>query len=395
MQFYCISQYIYTCFISFFHLVRGMNIQMIEKAISSSNGRAISKYFEIPYLLNEKGSCEKLLKSTNSIKIQGPWKEIFSLLFKIPKESSSKSVMKLFDQASNLFLKSLSKFDNELRIHIFKSIILSYKYLSNTELEASVQKLRHLLIYENSIKGCNSVDGSPLLYLANCLLSLFISFNDYNQASKILDKCIDSVTEQEKVNGVFTVSERAQFYFIAGKIHTVNSNFNIALEYLTKAWKLTPLSAYQDRRLILTVLIPVQLSFGMIPSDKLLEKYNLVGLYGLIIESIISADLNQFDKAFQERSLIFIRLGVWDVISKTKLIIYRRFLEIICVPGSKILTLESFHKAICAVEKISIDEAEVILSNLISKKYFHATISDVQQKFVLKPEGALPPYPLK
>ncbi|EAY13567.1 hypothetical protein TVAG_389640 [Trichomonas vaginalis G3] len=371
-----------------------MSISQIVKQIENSDGYSLSKYFKIEYLINEKETCESIAKNLNSLKNSPPWKEIFSPLLKICKTTSSQEQYSLFDQASMLFVKSMSKFENQLKVPIFKSIVLSYKYLSANELESSVQKLRYLLSEAAKIRNCNAVDGSPLLALVNCLLSIFISLNDYNQAYKVFETNVDNISLLEESN-VFTVSERAQFDFNAGKINAVFGYTQTALKFLNEALRLTPLSCMSDRRLILTVLIPVQLSFGMIPSTDLLNKYELNDLFGPIVDSIINADVREFNQAFEQRTMIFIRLGIWDVISKAKLVVYRRILEAVCPPGTQIQTLEAFQKAICVFDNVSLDEAEYVLANLISNHYVYASISDIQKKFVLKKEGAFPPFPFE
>ena len=381
-------------------------LTQINSAISNNNGQAISKFFSVSHLISQKEQCKSLIKESERFSFKNKtidWRKVFANLFSVPGAATPEKGLLFFEQAASAFIRNFFDFENSLRIPILKEISHSYREIAETcEFNTCVQRIRHIYpISRKTNEEPYAEYGSPLLSVTNDLLELFFERNDFKQAASFIEGYEEDVKKREK-DGIFTISELASFYFNNGKICTVMGNISKAIICLEKAILYTPSSAANDKRMIYSLLIANKLTTGAIPSKELIEKYSL-DIYNGIINAIVNADLVAFDKALEENTLIFIRIGVWDSVSKSKIIIYRRLLEGVCrmvmklnegQPRFNLVPLECFRGAISVQVEHTMEEAETILANLIKENLCKANISDALLTIILSKNDPFPPLPL-
>lgn len=76
-------------------------------------------------------------------------------------------------------------------------------------------------------------------------------------------------------------------------------------------------------------LIPVQLLAAKCPSVKLLQKYNLVGLYGELISAYKKGDVTALQASLLKQQSTYIRQGTFLVLEKLILLTYRNLFKLV------------------------------------------------------------------
>ncbi|CAD7964633.1 unnamed protein product [Amoebophrya sp. A120] len=84
---------------------------------------------------------------------------------------------------------------------------------------------------------------------------------------------------------------------------------------------------YEQKRQMLHFLIPLRIRKGYLPSKALLKKYELEAIFGRIINAIKAGDLVKYEKASQDQTLVFVKLGIVNLMSQVKHIVTRQFIR--------------------------------------------------------------------
>ena len=186
---------------------------------------------------------------------------------------------------------------------------------------------------------------------------------------------------------------------------------------------LTLLQLYFFLRMILMYLIPLQLMMGVLPSNELLTKYNLVQYFDLV-KAIKSGDIKLFNTTLDKYQEYFIKKRVFLLLEKLRLLTFRTLFKkmwvlymifgstfsfkkkIIFIAVSYLLRrptvkpehvakipLKLFHNilnsSICQLD-IDIPEIECILANLIHRKMMRGYIAQKYSYLVLSDQDAFP-----
>ena len=209
---------------------------------------------------------------------------------------------------------------------------------------------------------------------------------NYNFAEKLVSKL-----DGKKVfdSNSFTVSELASYFFLKGKIDMVYDRRNLAYIEFNKSLQYLPLSCKKDRRLVLAHLIPVSLSFGIVPTDELLNAYNLSDLYSDFATAVSTGNLQFFNRALNSHQSFLISIGVWEMIIYSKRMVYRRILEMVKIQTNyPIVNIEAFRLALClSGEECSFEDTILIISNLIYDKLVMANVAFQQAMIVFRKSG--------
>lgn len=190
----------------------------------------------------------------------------------------------------------------------------------------SADHLRKILYCVNKWFPPESVD-SPLLVVINTILKLFLSRNDFTQARQTVDNA-----EQRHNNWTtdyFSAGDIANFEFFRGKIAIVaRGDYALAGKHLETALRHVPLSHKNDRRLILSYLVPLRLRYGYIPSRELIAEYKLE-FFVPLIDAVINGQLGRFDAYVEENQIALLRLGIWEVVLQARRIAEKNLIQMI------------------------------------------------------------------
>lgn len=361
----------------------------LKKAIKMEKGETIAKFFDINFLKKKKEPCQ-LLVNENISKALGHdlWMEAFSYLFRVPLCDSEIEAFELFNQAANPLIRDFKSLVSNLGVPCVKSIAKSYRfYATNADYNESVNQMQKLLRLALTTNN-NSLGGSSLLTVVNELMAVYFQRNNINQAKKTLK------TVENKINiRNFTPGEVCTYYFYRGRVNAISLNIKEAHDDLLKAYESCPLRFEQNRRLILLYLIPVQFFYGKLPTTKkgLIEHYRLE-IFTAFANAIVLGRIRAFDRSLQENQITLIKLGIYQLISSARKLVYYQILKCVYEQfGSNKMPVRVFHEALLIKDKYdenddyddddedtefdySIDDAESIVSNLIEMKLIKAYI---------------------
>lgn len=147
-------------------------------------------------------------------------------------------------------------------------------------------------------------------------------------------------------------------------------------------------------RLTLIFLIPIKMLLGRMPSQKLLERYDL-RQFDDIKRAVISGKVGELDRAIEKHSDFLWRYGIYLIIERLRAIALRNLFRKVskCV-NTHLLDTELLLNAVRLVQPdddIQMEEVHCILSNLISAGKIKGYLSIGHQKLVLSKTNPFPP----
>jgi nuclear mRNA export protein PCID2/THP1 len=155
------------------------------------------------------------------------------------------------------------------------------------------------------------------------------------------------------------------------------------VQNLTYAAEKIPTSKFKaNKRLVLMYLIPAKIMRGSLPSLKLLESFDMMCYIG-IVKALRSGNLSLFDSALEEHEYLFIHKGLYLVLQRMRLIVFRSlckkvFRTRVAMKAERpnVLNLDDYRMGLRACEvDLPRSEAECIIANLIFNGYVKGYIS--------------------
>ncbi len=137
-------------------------------------------------------------------------------------------------------------------------------------------------------------------------------------------------------------------------------------------------------------LVPVRMSLGQLPQAELLQKHGLTE-YVQLVAAIREGDVREFTRAKDTHQLQFIKTGVFLLIERLTLVVYRRLLQRLrLIVGTRHLSFEVIESAfkISGLD-LSQEEVHCIVARLVTEKLMKCQIS-LGQNTVLMPADAFP-----
>ena len=181
------------------------------------------------------------------------------------------------------------------------------------------------------------------------------------------------------------------YRFYVGRLRIFEDQYDKARECFTYALRNCPLRETRNRQRILAHLVPVNMSFGILPTDELLHRYNL-SEFRELAHAIRVGDIRGFNEAMQEHERKFIRFGLYLVLEKAKWIVYRNlFKRLYLVQGTHQLQLAKFETVLHNMgEEVDLDEIECILANLIYMGRIKGYLSHEKRVLVVSKKDPFP-----
>uniref|UniRef100_A0A7C9AL51 PCI domain-containing protein n=1 Tax=Opuntia streptacantha TaxID=393608 RepID=A0A7C9AL51_OPUST len=195
----------------------------------------------------------------------------------------------------------------------------------------------------------------------------------------------------------FPARDKVTYMYYTGRLEVFNENFLTADQKLSYALTHCHPQHETNIRLILKYLIPVKLSIGILPGDSLLEKYKLLE-YRDVVLALKRGDLRLLRNALQEHEDRFLRSGVYLVLEKLELQVYRRLIKKIYIiqkhkDPSKAhqVKLEVVVKALKWLQiDMDVDEVECIVAILIYKGLMKGYFAHKSKVVVLSKQDPFP-----
>ncbi|GAB4853803.1 Enhanced ethylene response protein 5 [Ancistrocladus abbreviatus] len=195
----------------------------------------------------------------------------------------------------------------------------------------------------------------------------------------------------------FPARDKVTYMYYTGRLEVFNENFLAADQKLSYALIHCNPDHEANVRMILKYLIPVKLSIGILPTDSLLQKYNLVE-YRDIVHALRRGDLRLLRCALLEHEDQFLRSGVYLVLEKLELQVYRRLIKKIYIiqknkdpSKAHLVKLEIIVRALKWLEiDMDVDEVECIMAILIYKNLVKGYFAHKSKVVVLSKQDPFP-----
>mmetsp|Transcript_6527 Transcript_6527/g.16184 ORF Transcript_6527/g.16184 Transcript_6527/m.16184 type:complete len:386 (+) Transcript_6527:163-1320(+) len=173
-------------------------------------------------------------------------------------------------------------------------------------------------------------------------------------------------------------AEQVTFNFYSGRLAILKDDLSGAEMKLESALKICPAWAQRQRRQILCFLIPVRVLQARLPSKQLLVKYGLDGLFGDLVDSVRTGDIQRFERALTLRERGFMRNGTYLIVEKWGSLVLRRLVQRIFWLKHEQYRLKLAHvrKALSwqRGEELSQGEVQSIVAGLCSRKLIQGTV---------------------
>ncbi|XP_068631187.1 PCI domain-containing protein 2 homolog [Battus philenor] len=234
----------------------------------------------------------------------------------------------------------------------------------------------------------NDTKRLGMLNLVNQLLKVYFRINKLHLC-KPLVRAIDS----SPFKAQFPLAQQITFKYFVGRKATFDSDYKAADEHLSYAFKHCHRKSSKNKRLILTYLVPVKMLLGFMPSQLLLEKYDLMQFWDLV-SAVKDGNLRGIDQVMDEHESFFIKAGIYLIVEKLKIIAYRNlFRKVYLLENTHQIEIASFQAAlqIMGQEDVDSDETQCIVANLIYDGKIKGYISYQHKKVVVSKQNAFPP----
>lgn len=154
-------------------------------------------------------------------------------------------------------------------------------------------------------------------------------------------------------------------------------------------------SSRKNLRLTLIFLIPIKMLLGRMPSQQLLEKYDL-RQFEDIKKALITGRVGDLDAAIQTHSGFLWRYGIYLIIERLQPIALRNlFKKVAKCAGTHLVDLELVLRAVQMVQpdvEVKMEEVHCMLSNLIFEGRIKGYLSVAHQKLVLSKINPFPAF---
>lgn len=229
-----------------------------------------------------------------------------------------------------------------------------------------------------------------MLNLVNQLLKVYFRINKLHLCKPLI-RAIDSSPYKDQ----FPLAQEITYRYFVGRKAMFDSDYRSANEYLTYAFQKCHRSSIKNKRLILTYLVPVKMLLGFMPSQHLLQKYDLMQFWDLV-SAVKKGDLRGIDSAMEEHEGFFIKAGIYLIVEKLKITAYRNLFRLVYIAeSSHQIDIASFQAALQLMGQDDVDseETQCIVSNLIYDGKIKGYISYAHKKVVVSKQNAFPPLP--
>lgn len=188
-------------------------------------------------------------------------------------------------------------------------------------------------------------------------------------------------------------SDLVTYYYYSGRLGLYELHISDAQKILSYAFNICNVDSFNNIKLILEYLIPLNLFFGKIPTIQVLEKYDLL-LYSNLIQAYKLGNIKDFEKSLDEVEDRLIQLGTFLIIDKLRGYVFRNLIKNIyrifendLIDQSKFpcIKIEAIHiilKNVYEYENYDLEELELYLNTVIYKGLIKGYIHNKLKKIV-------------
>lgn len=379
----------------------------INEAYEKNDGAELAECFLIYKPIFDGHVNEELIKNINN-QYPSPWNEMISNYLLSLETKRKNSLKESFDHFSQFYM-CFTRFFQSLKDDNWPLKIVETASNDLQNLSKDADKQNGSLDQSNKLsekaadllmaifRVCVSDVRCPLevskkwaiLSVVNELIRIYFRINKF-QLCKPLIRAVDNLNIKDQ----FPIHQMITYWFLIGKKAMLDSNLNDAFDLLMLSFINCDYSSIKNKKIILKYLIPIAMNKGKFPKYSLLEKYGLQ-LFEPIIESIKNGDLLSFRKCLKENEEFFINNGIYLVIEKLTVLVYRNlFKKVYSLLQKHQIPIDAFFLACKYLEEpnesITSDEIECILCTLIYQGFIKGFISAQHKLLVVSKQNAFP-----
>lgn len=366
-----------------------MNLVRVSQAIRDNVPDPVAPLFSLREM-HEKAHQLGDLKQSDFAGIPAPWPAALAKLVHAARQDDEKVAIEYYSGAVLAILgATMEPYFYTCIVRTICRSIFEYARLDKCYNEVAN-------IYRKILRGIATRRGpelldSPLLAVVNGLISLHLLRNDFQNAGKVLQNVAGPTANLS--HDVYPASEIATFLYLSGKVNLVFQDHALAREQLEHALRLIPNTFAKDRRLVLSLLLPLNLARGILPSDELVEKYNL-HFFDPLVSAVRDGDLSLYELFLAQHQLKLIRMSVWELVVMTRKVVERTLLQMIYIAnGRSVIDISVVHSIFSSFTECTRDEIELMVCNLYADNFVQANVAHKEGKIVFKGtvEAAFPP----
>ncbi|XP_059062423.1 PCI domain-containing protein 2 homolog [Achroia grisella] len=227
-----------------------------------------------------------------------------------------------------------------------------------------------------------------MLNLVNQLFKIYFRINKLHLCKPLI-RAIDSSPFKDQ----FPLAQQITYRYFVGRKAMFDSDYRFADEYLSFAFQNCHRRSTKNKRLILTYLVPVKMLLGFTPSKYVLQKYDLMLFWDLVI-AVKYGDLRGIDTIMEEHESFLIQAGIYLMVEKLKITAYRNlFRKVYLAENNHQIDIACFQAAlqIMGQDDADADETQCIVANLIYDGKIKGYISYQHKKVVVSKQNPFPP----
>ncbi len=234
------------------------------------------------------------------------------------------------------------------------------------------------------------------LMLANEQIICYLQLNNPRQCKPLTDwaDARHKLTDADFTSGEFAQADAVTYHFLRARLFLLDTNYKEADRFLSYAFRHCPAAAQRNQRTILSYMVPVKLNLGLLPQRGLLKRFRLTEFEALVA-ALRDGDFRLYQQQLERYQDEFIARGVYIILEKLKLFVYRNFFKKVWVLQGKEsrLSIElvfRLHQAVDPGSDVDLDEVECILANLIVKGNVRGYIAHEKRILVLSKDNPFP-----
>jgi hypothetical protein len=191
---------------------------------------------------------------------------------------------------------------------------------------------------------------------------------------------------------LFPAIDIATYKYYIGRLKSFEDKYDEARDALRLSLQLTPMSEVRNRQRILVCLVPIEMTFGILPQATLAQRYGFHDYYHMG-QAVRVGDLATFNDILENNRVAFIHHGVYLVLEHVRSIVYRNLLRRLFLlqdQNTRINLLDVQIALEVVGQSISIEEVECIVANLIYQGHIKGYISHKLKILVVSKDNAFP-----
>mmetsp|Transcript_21406 Transcript_21406/g.46870 ORF Transcript_21406/g.46870 Transcript_21406/m.46870 type:complete len:411 (-) Transcript_21406:585-1817(-) len=225
--------------------------------------------------------------------------------------------------------------------------------------------------------------------VACIMFKVYFKLNTINNCKNVA-KSVDVTLKVYDVFDSAAAAHRVTFRYYTGRLAAYDEDFDTADKHLSYAYAMCHRDATQNQRKILRYLIPIKMLLGVLPSDSLLQQYQLQE-YRDIKEAVRSGDVALLMRVLEANKAAYVQAGTYLLLEKLQLATYRRLFKKCALihaelnPAKATQVPMALFQTALQIQGIEKDNADIqcILANLIYRKYIKGYLAYKNQVVVL------------